>query len=81
MCLAIPGKVIEKDGDAAVVEVFGVTRRVSINFVPTVALGDYVMLHAGCAIEVMDVEEAERTLELFAELGFAEACADDAEAS
>ncbi len=64
MCLAIPMRVIEIDGAAAVAEVDGVTRQVRLDLLPEVALGDYVLIHAGLAIARLDAEQAEETLAL-----------------
>jgi hydrogenase expression/formation protein HypC len=69
MCLAIPAKVIELlEHDQALVEVGGVHNRVSLLLVENVAVGDYVIVHVGFAITRLDAEEAEKTLELFAEI-------------
>jgi len=68
MCLAIPGKVISIDDNIGMVEVSGVTRKVSFDLTPEVKVGDYVLVHAGFAIEVIDEEEALKTLEIFKEL-------------
>lgn len=69
MCLAIPVKVIELlDGDLGVIEADGVRKAISLALVEGVAAGDYVIVHVGYAIQKLDVEEAERTLELFAQL-------------
>jgi hydrogenase expression/formation protein HypC len=68
MCLAIPMKIIEKDGFAAVAEVDGVTRKVRLDLLPDAALGDYVLIHAGLAIAKVDAAEAEITLELLRSL-------------
>lgn len=68
MCLAIPGKVISKKEFSAEVELAGVTREVSIELVPEAQEGDYVLVHAGFAIQVIDEEEALKTLEIFKEL-------------
>ncbi len=64
MCLAIPMRIIEIDGAAAVAEVDGVTRAVRLDLLPEVALGDYVLIHAGLAIARLDAEHAEETLSL-----------------
>jgi len=70
MCLAIPVKVVELlDGDQAVVDVGGVRKEISLVLVDGIAVGDYVILHVGFAIQKLDAEEAEKTLALFAELG------------
>lgn len=71
MCLAIPAKVIEIEGDMAVVELSGVTRQASLMLVPETDVGDYVLLHAGFAIQRLDEEEAQETLRLFAEIAAA----------
>ena len=62
MCLAIPMRLIEIDGAAAVAEVDGVTRQVRLELLPEAVLGDYVQLHAGLAIARVDAEQAEETL-------------------
>lgn len=72
MCLAIPACVVElREGDRALVEVGGVRKEISLALVENVAVGDYVILHVGYALQVIDTEEARRTLELFAESGSA----------
>jgi hydrogenase expression/formation protein HypC len=68
MCLAIPVRVVSVDGDAAETEIAGVRRRVSIAFTPEAKVGDYVLLHTGYAIGIVDEAEAEETLKLLEEL-------------
>ena len=68
MCLAIPVKIVSVDGDEAETEIGGVRRRVSIVFTPEAKLGDYVLLHTGYAIGVVDEAEAEETLKLLEEI-------------
>lgn len=68
MCLGVPGKVVEIDGKNAMAEIFGATRKISIDLLAGVKLGDYVLIHAGCAIQIVDEEEAIETLKLFSEL-------------
>jgi hydrogenase expression/formation protein HypC len=68
MCLAIPVKIVSIDGDAAETEIAGVRRQVSIVFTPEAKVGDYVLLHTGYAIGVIDEAEAEETLKLLEEL-------------
>jgi len=69
MCLAVPVRVVGLLGNDWVdVEVGGVISRVSIALIDAVAPGDYLIVHAGFAIARLDVEEAEKTLELFAEM-------------
>jgi len=62
MCLGVPMQVIEIDGEVAVCEIDGVRREASLMMVDGVTLGDYVLIHAGFAIEKLDVEDAEATL-------------------
>jgi len=69
MCLAVPLRVIALLGeDWAEAEVGGVVSRVSIALIGEVNVGDYLIVHAGFAITRLDVEEAEKTLALFAEI-------------
>ncbi len=68
MCLAIPVRIVSIDGDEAETEIAGVRRRVSIALTPEAKLGDYVLLHTGYAIGVIDEAEAEETLKLLEEI-------------
>ena len=68
MCLAVPGKVLEIDGDTARVDFGGITREANVVLVPEVAVDSYVLVHAGFAIQVLNEAEAEETLSLFREL-------------
>ncbi|OIP09582.1 MAG: hydrogenase assembly protein HupF [Betaproteobacteria bacterium CG2_30_59_46] len=70
MCLAIPTQVVELlDNDGAVVELGGVRKEISLALVDGVVVGDYVIVHVGYALSRLDPEEAEKTLQLFAEIG------------
>jgi hydrogenase expression/formation protein HypC len=70
MCLAIPVQVTELlDGDMARVSLDGVQKVISLALVEDVAVGDYVILHVGYALNKLDPEEAQKTLELLAEAG------------
>jgi hydrogenase expression/formation protein HypC len=74
MCLALPAQVVEKrDGDEAIVNLGGVRKAVSLALVPEAEVGDYVIVHVGHAIGLLDRDEAEKTLALFAELDAAQA--------
>lgn len=69
MCLAIPTQVVELlENDGAVVELGGVRKEISLALVDGVAVGDYVIVHVGYALNRLDPEEAEKTLALFAEI-------------
>ena len=70
MCLAIPARVAELLNDgSALVDVGGVRKEVSLALMDGVAVGDYVIVHVGYALNRLDPEEAEKTLQLFAEIG------------
>ncbi|HET6454993.1 MAG TPA: HypC/HybG/HupF family hydrogenase formation chaperone [Armatimonadota bacterium] len=64
MCLAIPMKVMEINGNTAKVEQEGVSKAARIDFLEGLQIGDYVLIHAGIAIERLDPEDAEETLRL-----------------
>jgi hydrogenase expression/formation protein HypC len=72
MCLAIPGRVLSIAGsglDACGLVRFGaVERTVNLSFTPEARIGDYVIVHVGCAIRVLDQDEAHRSLALLEEL-------------
>ena len=72
MCLAMPARVIEIEGDTARVNLGGVRKAVSLALVDGVEVGDYVLVHVGYALNRISTEEAERTLALFAEVGLGE---------
>ena len=64
MCLAVPVKTTSIDGEQAEVDIGGVGRKVSIILTPEARVGDYVLLHTGYAINVLNEEEAQETLSL-----------------
>ena len=65
MCLAIPGKIETLDSDnLATVDIMGVSRSVSVDLTPNAQVGDYVLVHAGFAIEIVDAEYAQETIDL-----------------
>ena len=68
MCLAIPALIKSIDGYQAEVDIDGVTRQASLQLTPEAKVGDYVLLHTGYAINVIDPLEAEETLKLLKEL-------------
>ena len=67
MCLAIPGKVVAINGDNADIDFGGVIKQTNVSMVEAKG-GDWVVIHAGFAIEIMDDEEAEETLKLWNEV-------------
>jgi hydrogenase expression/formation protein HypC len=69
MCLAIPARVLEVSGSKAKVDFGGgVTREINVSLLERVKIGDYVVVHAGFAIQILDREEAEKTLKLWEEI-------------
>jgi hydrogenase expression/formation protein HypC len=68
MCLAVPARIIELEGDRAVVDAMGNRWKAKTTLLPKAKLGDVVLIHAGFAIAVVDEEEARKTWELFAEI-------------
>lgn len=65
MCLAIPAQVTElKDGNLATVDILGVTREISLDLTPQAEVGSFVLVHAGFAIEVVDEQFAQETIDL-----------------
>ena len=68
MCLAIPALVKSIDGDTADVEIGGVVRKASVALTPDVKTGDYVLLHTGYAINIIDKDDALKTLEVLNEI-------------
>lgn len=67
MCLAVPGKVVSINGSSALVDFGGVQRETNVSLVQ-VKPGDYVVVHAGFAIQTVDEEEAMETIKLWEEL-------------
>ncbi len=77
MCLAIPAKITQlEEGGMATVDILGVTRVISVDLTPQAGVGDFVLVHAGFAIEVVDAEFAEETLDLIRQ--FPELAGDEA---
>ena len=64
MCLAVPLKITKIEGKSAVGEAGGLSQRVRVDFIPDLAVGDYVMVHGGFAIERMSEQEALEGLDL-----------------
>ena len=68
MCLAIPAKVKSISGTTAEVDLQGNTTQADVTLLPDVNVGDYIIMHAGCGIQIYDEKEAEETLELIREM-------------
>ena len=73
MCLAVPGKVVEIEGDGELrmgrVDFSGVQRQACLAYVPDVEIGDYVLVHVGFAISRIDEQAAHETLAALKEMG------------
>jgi hydrogenase expression/formation protein HypC len=72
MCLAVPGRIVKKIGDAAEVDMQGNRLEVSTVLVPEAAENDYVLVHAGFAIQKLSEEEAMETFELLKQVDLTE---------
>lgn len=70
MCLAIPAKVAKIKGTLAEVDMAGVKRQADIRFLERVKIGDYILVHAGFAIEKIDEKEARKTLRFLKDISF-----------
>jgi hydrogenase expression/formation protein HypC len=65
MCVAVPAKIISISGSNAHIESMGVSKIIDISLVPDVCPGNYVIVHAGFAIQIVESSEAKKILELF----------------
>jgi hydrogenase expression/formation protein HypC len=68
MCLAIPARIVELEGDVAVVDAMGNRYKAKTTLLPEAKLGNLVLIHAGFAISLVDEEEAKKTWQLIAEI-------------
>lgn len=68
MCVAVPAKIVHITNNIAKVETAGVVKKVSIELVPEAGIGDYTLIHAGFAIQLVDEEDALERLDLIKEI-------------
>jgi len=68
MCLAIPARIVELEGDRAVVDAMGNRWNAKTTLLPQAKVGDLVLIHAGFALSLVDEEEAKKTWQLIAEI-------------
>jgi len=68
MCLAVPARIVELEGDRAVVDALGNRWKAKTTLLPEAKLGDLVLIHAGFALSLVDEEEAKKTWQLIAEI-------------
>jgi hydrogenase expression/formation protein HypC len=74
MCLAVPGKIVSVEGDDPIVrdgkvDFGGVVKRVNLSLVPEAKIGDYVVVHVGLALSIVDEEEAKQVFEFLKMIG------------
>jgi hydrogenase expression/formation protein HypC len=74
MCLAVPGRLTTIEGDdpilrAGIVDFSGVTKRVNLSYVPDARIGDFVLVHVGFAISVVDPDEARKVFDYLKQMG------------
>ncbi|MBN1680005.1 MAG: HypC/HybG/HupF family hydrogenase formation chaperone [Anaerolineae bacterium] len=76
MCLGIPGKVVdiyEQNGlKMGKIDFGGIVKEACLAYVPDVTIGDYTIIHVGFALNIIDEAEAQKTLELFDQIGMIE---------
>ncbi len=68
MCLAVPMKVVQINGEFGIAELGGLRRKVNLQLLPQIKVGDYIIVHAGFGIESLDTQEAEETLRIINEI-------------
>ncbi len=71
MCVAVPALVLSINGTEAEVDIEGVRRKTSVYLTPEAKVGDYVLMHAGFAIRVIDLQEAKETIDLLRQMNAA----------
>lgn len=74
MCLAVPGRILSTEGDDPLMRVGrvdfgGIVKQINLAYVPEATVGDYVLVHVGFAITVIDEAEADRVFEHLREIG------------
>ena len=71
MCVAVPALIVSLNGSDAEVDIEGVRRKTSIYLTPEAKVGDYVLMHAGFVIKVIDIQEARETIDLLRQINAA----------
>jgi len=72
MCLAVPMRLLELHGQSGILEIGGVRKEVVLTLTPEAKVGDWLVVHAGYALEILDEQEAENTVALLRSLGESE---------
>lgn len=65
MCWSVPGKITSIDGKIGMVDISGITKKVGLDLITSPAVGDFVLVHAGYAIQKVDAEKAAFTIDFF----------------
>lgn len=65
MCLAVPGLVIDLDNYSAIIDIMGLKNKVNVQLIDNLKIGDYVLIHAGCAIQKIDKDYFEELQKIF----------------
>ena len=68
MCLAVPAQLVQVNEFVGTIALTGVTRDVNLMLVPEAKVGDWVLVHAGCAVQIVNEEEAKASMDAFREL-------------
>jgi hydrogenase expression/formation protein HypC len=68
MCLAVPMKIVQINGEFGIAELGGLRHKVNLQLLPQIKVGDYIIVHAGFGIEKLDAERAEETLRIINEI-------------
>ncbi len=68
MCIAIPGKLVEKKGENGIVDIGGVNKEVSLTFIPEIEEGQWMIIHTGFGLNIISEEDALETLKIFEEM-------------
>jgi hydrogenase expression/formation protein HypC len=67
MCIAIPGKLIKKEEDKGIVDLGGITKEISLAFIPQAVENDWILIHTGFGLEIISETEAQNTIEILQE--------------
>ncbi len=67
MCIAIPGKLIKKEEDKGIVDLGGITKEISLAFIPQAVENDWILIHTGFGLEIISEIEAQQTIEILQE--------------
>lgn len=65
MCLAVPGLIIDLDNYSAIIDIMGLKNKVNVQLIDNLKIGDYVLIHAGCAIQKIDKDYFEELQKIF----------------